>query len=117
MKTYSSKIIIFLLLISFFIPVSVEGVRIENPLEYETFQELLSRLIDFIFYLAVGIAPIMIIVAGFHFITAAGEPEKINTAKKIILWTLIGLIIVFSAKGLVELFGKIFEVDVVPKSK
>jgi len=50
----------------------------------------------------------MIIVAGFYFITATGDPAKIDTAKKIILWTLIGLLVVISAKGLIALFKEIF---------
>ena len=113
MKTYLPKLIIFFLLISILIPSLVEGVvRIENPLKAKSFEDLINRLIDFIFKLAIMIAPIMIIVAGFYFITAAGEPEKINTAKKIILWTLIGLLVVLSAKGLIVLFKEIFEVEV-----
>jgi len=45
----------------------------------------------------------MIIVAGYYFVTAAGDPEKIQTAKRIILWTLIGLLVLFCATGLIEL--------------
>ena len=111
MKLYLPKFIILLLLVSFLVPLTAEGfvVKIENPLAAKDFQELIDKLINFIFVLAVMIAPIMIIVAGFYFITAAGDPAKIETAKKMILWTLIGLLIVFCAKGLIMLFGKIFE--------
>ena len=108
MKKYLSKLLILLLIISFFLPYSVEGVTIENPLKAKTFWELIDNIINFIFYLAIAIAPIMFIIAGFYFITAAGDPEKINTAKKMILWTLVGLLIVMSAKGLIALFQEIF---------
>jgi hypothetical protein len=87
------------------------GVEIENPLQWNSFAELLDAIINFLFYLAVGIAPIMIIVAGFYFVTAAGNPDKIETAKKIVLWALIGLLVVMSAKGLIALFGRIFGVQ------
>lgn len=92
------------------IPLTTQAqvIKIENPLGAESFEDLLYRVINFIFVLALGIAPIMIIVAGFYFITATGEPEKIQTAKKIILWTLIGLLIVICAKGLITLFKQIF---------
>jgi len=53
------------------------------------------------------ITPIMILVAGFFFITAQGEPEKILKAKKIVLWSLIGLLVITSAKGLTALFAEI----------
>lgn len=112
MKISLSKFLIFLLLTAFFIPLTTEAVvRIENPLEADNFWELLDKLIDFLFYLAIMIAPIMIIVAGFYFITAAGQPEKIQTAKKIILWVLIGLLIVFCAKGLIMALGEILGIE------
>lgn len=111
MKSYAYKFIVFLLLTTLFIPLVTEGVvRIDNPLQYTSFTDLIYRIIDFIFYLAIGIAPIMIIIAGFYFITATGEPTKIDTAKKIIRWTLIGLLVVMSAKGLIVLFKEIFGV-------
>ncbi len=112
MKPYLSKLIISIALVSFFFPLIANGfvVRIENPLEADTFWEFIDKIIDAIFNLSLVIAPIIIIVAGFHFITAMGQPEKINTAKKIILWTLIGLLIVISAKGLVRFFREIFDI-------
>ena len=109
MKSYLSKLLIFLVLISFCLPLTVEGIRIENPLEYESFEELVDAIITFLaFRLGPPIAVIMILVAGFYFITAAGDPEKVNTAKRIILWTLIGLLVIFCAKGLITLFKEVF---------
>lgn len=112
MKTSLSKYFILLLLIAILVPITVEAVTIDNPLKADTFAELIDIIINIIFYLAVGVAPIMIIVAGFYFITAVGDPEKINTAKRIILWTLIGLLIVFLAKGLIVFFGEMFGVKI-----
>lgn len=34
---------------------------------------------------------IMFIIAGFHFLTAQGEPEKINKARHAVLWAVIGI--------------------------
>jgi len=104
-----SKLFYFIVLAVFiFTPfLVVNAIEIENPLKHESFEELLNAIIDFIFYLAIVIAPIMITVAGFYFITAAGEVEKIERAKKIILWVMIGLLVVFCAKGLVSLFQRV----------
>jgi len=114
MKSYLPKLIFFLLLITFIIPQTAEAlvVRLRNPLEYENFWDLLTRIIDFIFILGVSIAPIMFLVAGFYFITAAGDPEKITTAKKMVLWVLVGLLIIFSAKGLIELLADILGFEI-----
>ena len=59
-------------------------VRIPNPLIHESFTSLLDAIITFLaFYLGPPIATIMLIVAGFYFVTAAGDPAKIEKAKKI----------------------------------
>ena len=105
------KYLSLILLIVILTPLTVEAITIDNPLAADSFAELIDDLINIIFTLALAIAPIMFIVAGFYFITAAGEPEKINMAKKMILWTLIGLLVVMSAKGFIMLFGEIFGVE------
>ena len=123
MKKYLSKLIIFFLLTFFLAPLLVNAavvcpgtpcpsgkVCIENPLCANTLWELLDAIINFIFYLSMPIAVIMIIIAGFYFVTAAGDPNKITTAKQIILYTLIGLLIILCATGLIKLFGEIFGV-------
>ena len=112
MIKYLVTILFVLSLFVCFFPLTVQAdVTIDNPLQWNSFWELINKIIDFIFYLSLGIAPIMIIVAGFYFITAAGDPAKIEIAKKIILWTLIGLLVIMSAKGLIALFGQIFGVQ------
>lgn len=105
------KYLSLILLIVIFIPLTVGAVTIDNPLASDSFADLIDAIINIIFMLAIAIAPIMFIVAGFYFITAAGEPEKIQIAKKMILWTLIGLLVVMSAKGIIMLFGEVFGVD------
>ena len=104
------KYLSLILLITVLVPLAVEAVTIDNPLAADDFAQLIDGIINIIFTLALAIAPIMFIIAGFYFITAAGEPEKIQTAKKMILWTLIGLLVVISAKGLIMLFGEVFGV-------
>lgn len=84
------------------------AVTITNPLQSNTFEELLNRIVDFLFYLALGVAPIMIVIAGFYFITADGDPKKIDTAKNIIKWTLIGLLVILCSKGLIKFISDNF---------
>lgn len=79
----------------------VGSICIENPLEAESIEELIEAIINFIFWVAVAIAPLMIIIAGFYFVASAGDPGKIRTARDIILYTFIGLLIIFLAKGVI----------------
>ncbi len=95
-------------LLLFLLPLTaVAQIVIENPISSDTFTELIGRIIDFLFVLGMAVAPIMLIIAGFFFVTAQGRPEKIETAKKMILWTLIGLGIIIGAKGLIEFFHRV----------
>lgn len=50
----------------------------------------------------VGVASvIMIIVGGFQYITSAGDPSKVNSAKNTILYAVIGIVVVLFAQALV----------------
>ena len=108
MKTYF-KIIFSILLFSLLIPLFAKAITFENPFKAKSFEELIDAIINFIFWVAMAIVPIMIVVAAFYFLTSGGDPEKIRTAKKIILYTFIGLFIIFLAKGIVAIIKQILE--------
>jgi len=111
MKNHLPKLIIFLLLASFLLPLVASAVvEIPNPLKANSFAELITALVNFIFYLAIAIAPIIIIIAAFYLLTSAGDPAKVQTAKDIILYTVIGLIIIFLSLAIVSLLQKMLGV-------
>lgn len=77
------------------------NVKIKNPLKAKTLEDVINNLIDFVFFLALIICPLVIIIGGFIFVTAGGDPKKIESGKKMIYYALIGLGIVILAKGFV----------------
>lgn len=91
------------------VPFLTEAITFGPPFGTKSFEELIDAIINFIFWVAMALVPIMIIIAAFYFLTSGGDPEKVKTAKKIILYTIIGLIIVFLGKGIVAIIGQIFE--------
>jgi len=97
----------FLALFILLIPSLVLAIKIVNPLSAESFEELVQNLIDLIFWIAIVLSPLMILIAGFYFLTAAGNPQKIKTAKSIIFWTIIGVTIVLLAKGVISVVKQI----------
>ncbi len=108
MKPYLFKKIFFLTFLFFLLtPFLAGAIKFENPLVGITFEELIDAITDFIFWVTIAIAPIMIIVAAFYFLTSGGNPEKVSKAKKIILFTIIGLIIILLGKGIVAIIGQI----------
>lgn len=109
MKYFFNKTVIFLIIFGLFLPfLFSDAIEIINPLKEDTFYGLVELIAQFIFNLAVWIAPIMFIIGGFYYLTAQGEPQKIETGKKIMTYAAIGLIIVIAAWGMVEMFKNIF---------
>jgi len=78
-----------------------------NPLACNTFSECIEKIINFLLWIAIIITPLMIIVAGFLFLTSGGDPEKVRTAKRIIFWTVIGLAIILLAKGIISVIKQV----------
>jgi len=101
------KLLLSILLGSLLVPVLASGqnITIPNPLRVENFTDLICLIIGFLIELSIPIGAIMITVAGFFFVTAAEDPGKIDTGKKIVLWTLIGLLIVFSSYAIISAFA------------
>lgn len=63
--------------------------------------------IDFFIYFSVFVAVVLIVVAGYMFITSAGNPEKVQRAQKVITGAIVGMVIVFLARMIV---GFVFDV-------
>ena len=55
---------------------------------------------DWIFILVTALVTIMVVIGGYHLITAAGDPGKIDTGKKYVLWASIGFIVALAAKAI-----------------
>jgi hypothetical protein len=102
---FKKFLIIFFFLI--FLPLLIKAIEFKPPWQTKSFQELLDAIYNFIFWVAIALVPIMVIVAAYFFLTSGGDPEKIRTAKKIIFWTFIGLIIVLLGKGVVAIIGQL----------
>jgi predicted transporter len=76
--------------------------KLENPLKSEagdTIPAFITYLIDtIIFPIGMTIVVLFIIYAGFLFVTAAGNSDKLETAKRAILYAVIGAAILLGAK-------------------
>lgn len=107
-----SKIIItsWLLFFLCLLPNLAGAVEISNPLKWDNIEDLVYAIIDFIFAVATALVPLMIVIAAFYFVTSAGNPQQITTAKKIILYTVIGYAIILLSKGLILVLKEILGV-------
>ena len=84
------------------------AVTITNPLtEFDTLEEIATALINFAIKVAIPISSILFIIAAFFYLTAGANPENVNKAKSIIVWTIIGLSIILIAGGISALIRNI----------
>ncbi|XOB41287.1 MAG: hypothetical protein ACKKMW_00870 [Candidatus Nealsonbacteria bacterium] len=91
---------------------SADVIVIENPLAEGTqFEDIIDNLIDFIFNIAIVLAPLMVVIAGFLFVTAGGNLEQTQRARNIILWTIIGFLIILFAKGIMAVIENLLGVN------
>lgn len=56
-------------------------------------------------YIAVGAAVLMIVIGGFEWMTSAGDPSKIGSAKEKIYSAILGLVIIGLAETIAYLVG------------
>jgi hypothetical protein len=90
-------------------PSFAENIIIDNPIKSKTFEELIANITNFVFLVSIALAPLMIILAGFYYMTANGEPEKIKKAKDIMLYTVIGIAVVLLSRAFVSMIKGILE--------
>lgn len=63
----------------------------------------LNRIIDWLFAILIAVAAIAIVIAGFYFVTAAGNPEQITKARNFVLYALIGVLVALLGRGMITL--------------
>jgi len=86
---------------------SVKGVTIENPLKTESLTDLLENIYNYVVDFAIAISSVIIVWAGYLFLSAEGDEEKIKKAKRLLTWAVIGLVVSILAKGIALVIKKI----------
>ena len=82
---------------------------LQNPLKADSFVELITNIADFLLKLAIPVAFFMMVIAGFRFAAAQGNEEKLTTARRNLMYTIIGIAVVFASKILVSYISSLLE--------
>ncbi len=81
---------------------------IKNPLgegHLSTIPDFIEAILNIVINIGVPIVTLAIIYAGFLFVQAQGNPEKLEKAKKTLLYTLIGAVLLLGAWVLANAIG------------
>lgn len=100
-KIFILSLILFIsLTITIFAEEKTTEITIPNPLgETSDIYTLIEKITNFLIGIAIVVTPIIIVYAGFIYITAGGNEEKVKTAQKVLIWALIGFALVLIARG------------------
>lgn len=73
---------------------------IQNPLgnSNNSLSKLFESITDVAIQLGTVVAGLAIMYAGYMYVTAAGNEEKVNSAQKTLTWAMIGTAILLGAK-------------------
>ena len=73
---------------------------ISNPLNVGSIEELIAAILNIITAIGTPIAVLFMIYAGFKFVSAQGNLEKIKDAKETLMWTIVGIVVLLGASVL-----------------
>jgi len=76
----------------------------EKPVStIEGVNEIIDKVAKWIFNILLSVATIVLLLAGFQWLTSGGNEEKISSARKNLIWALVGILVALLAKGLVAI--------------
>ncbi len=82
-------------------------VTIPNPLKVNTISELISRIANYIFWIATAIFPLVIVYGAFQLLTTGGDTEKAIMGRKTITYAIIGYALILIANGIPKIIAEI----------
>ncbi|MBU6500503.1 MAG: hypothetical protein KGJ89_01585 [Patescibacteria group bacterium] len=79
-----------------------------NPLGTgATFTSVVDSVINFLITIGIPIAAVMVLVGGFQMMVSAGNPEKISSGKKTIVYAAIGIAVILAGKSIIVLIKNV----------
>ncbi len=76
--------------------------------------EMLERVLSWLWPLALIVGVLMILIAAYYFIFSAGDPNKVAAGRKIFVYSLVGIAIVTTATGIVAFVREVADPAVEP---
>ena len=78
-----------------------------NPIAFPSIQEMLLAILNVVMIIATPVVVFFIIFAGFTYVTARGNPEKIQQATKALTYGVIGGVIIVGSLAIMTIMGDI----------
>lgn len=82
------------------------------PAGIQQLQDLVTRGINLVVGIAFIAVLIMLVIGGFKFLTSAGEPKAVTSARDTFTWALVGVLFLVIGWLMIQLVVKFTGVDV-----
>ena len=85
--------------LSLFFPSIATAVVLKNPIpKINSFNDFITEIINIIVIVATPVVMLAILYSGFLFVTARGNVDKLDEAKAMFTWSVVGGAIILGAK-------------------
>ncbi|MCK4891566.1 MAG: hypothetical protein KAS78_02765 [Candidatus Pacebacteria bacterium] len=83
------------------------SIHISKTTENTDVRTLIENVLKWILSVAGSLTLLMLIAGGVLYITSSGNEQKVETAKKMITWTILGLILILASYSIIVMLDKI----------
>ena len=107
------KIIVLIILIALIAPISIfaaidadsdgGAVELENPIGETNPNLIIGKVIEAALGIVGSLALLMFIYGGFIWMLAAGNNERVQKGKEVLIWATVGLVVIFSSYAMIKL--------------
>ena|GEM_PF-1184594 len=88
-----------------------QSIKIPNPLQVGSFEELIVRINRWLLVIAAPILTLMIVIGAFQILTAAGNPENITKGRHTITYAVIGYALLLLSSGIIFIIREVLGVQ------
>ena len=85
---------------------TIKAEYLKNPIKVNSITDFIKTILDFVLKIGVPIVAFFIIYSGFQFVVARGNAEKLESAKRMFIYTLIGAAILMGAWVIAQIIGE-----------
>ena len=77
--------------------------ELKNPLAFPDITSLLQAILNMVIVISIPIVILFIIYAGFSYVTAQGNPEKLQVANRSLIYGVIGGVIIIGSVAILQI--------------
>ncbi len=85
---------------------------VDVPTGYASVFQTINRLINYLFWVLIFAAALVIAYSAYTFLTAAGDPDKTKKARDYVLYAMIAVIVGFLSKAIIALVARMLDVSI-----